>query len=46
VEVDAKKDLCHVAFDPARVSYAQLLDAIKGTGFDGEVQPRKSEGTQ
>jgi copper chaperone CopZ len=42
VEVDAKEDLCHVAFDPERVTPEKMLDAIKGTGFEGVIRPAKS----
>jgi hypothetical protein len=43
VEVDAKEDLCHVYYDPERVTPGQMLDAIRGTGFDGVIRPPKTE---
>ena len=41
VEVDAKEDLCRVAYDPEQVAPARMLEAIKGTGFEGVIKTGK-----
>lgn len=38
VEVDLQQDLCHVTYDPARVSPGQLLEAVQSQGFRGELR--------
>jgi copper chaperone CopZ len=43
VEVDAKKDLCHVTYDPEQVGPEQLLEAVRGTGFEGQMQPSEAK---
>jgi len=38
VEVDVKKDLCNVGYDPERVTVEQMREAIRQQGFEGEVR--------
>ncbi len=37
LKVDLKKDLFHIAYDPARVTTDRMLETVRSKGFRGEV---------
>jgi hypothetical protein len=40
VDVDLKKDLCHIRYHEERVTLEQMLETIQAQGFRGErVEP-------
>jgi hypothetical protein len=36
VDVDLKKDLCHISYHPERVTLEQMVETIRTQGFQGE----------
>jgi hypothetical protein len=42
VDVDAKEDTCLIAYEPERVTPEQLLESIRGTGFEGVIREAKN----
>jgi hypothetical protein len=37
VDVDLKKDLLHVRYDPSRVTPEQMLQTIDKLGYEGKI---------